>query len=310
MATSFDATNAPFDRLTPQQVVLVVDSHTHRWLRLGPVSIQPSEFAKPALILFLAYFVALRAKAINDKHTLLPAVLTVTMLAVMVVIADLGTAVVLVATAAVVFFVAGLNRRYIRIVLVVGLLGAAGAIAAKPYRAVRVVGFFDPDYKLLDHFSWGGKVKEYLSRSSYNRDPSYHLRQSKIAVGSGGLFGKGLMQGKQKLFYLPEAHTDFIYAVVGEELGLAGCSVVVLLFLIILWRGLMLVRSASDDFARYIALGVTSMIVIQAFMNISVVLGLGPTKGIPLPMISYGGSSLLSTLVSLGMLLSVSEQHA
>lgn len=291
-------------------VVLVVDSHTHRWLRLGPVSIQPSEFAKPALILFLAYFVALRAKAINDKHTLLPAVLTVTMLAVMVVIADLGTAVVLVATAAVVFFVAGLNRRYIRIVLVVGLLGAAGAIAAKPYRAVRVVGFFDPDYKLLDHFSWGGKVKEYLSRSSYNRDPSYHLRQSKIAVGSGGLFGKGLMQGKQKLFYLPEAHTDFIYAVVGEELGLAGCSVVVLLFLIILWRGLMLVRSASDDFARYIALGVTSMIVIQAFMNISVVLGLGPTKGIPLPMISYGGSSLLSTLVSLGMLLSVSEQHA
>jgi len=134
------------------------------------------------------------------------------------------------------------------------------------------------------------------------------VRQSKIAVGSGGLTGLGLMQGKQKLLYLPEAHTDFIYAVVGEELGLAGCAGLVALFMVILWRGLHLVRAAPDDFGRYLALGVTSMVVVQALMNMSVVLDLAPTKGIPLPMISYGGSSLLSTMASMGLLLSVSEQ--
>jgi cell division protein FtsW len=116
------------------------------------------------------------------------------------------------------------------------------------------------------------------------------------------------MEGKQKLFYLPEAHTDFIYAVVGEELGLVGCGGVLAVFLALLWRGLRLVRSTPDDFGRYLALGVITMLVVQAFMNISVVLDLAPTKGIPLPLVSYGGSSLLSTMVSLGMLLSVSEQ--
>jgi cell division protein FtsW len=290
-------------------VVYFVDAHTHRWLRLGPFSIQPSEFAKPALILFLAYFVALRAQAINNKHTILPAVLTVSLLAIVVVIADLGTAAVLVVTAAVVFYVAGIERRYIRYAILIAAAGVAIAVAVKPYRVVRVIGFFDPEYKTLERFSWGQKIKDYANRSSFNRDPGYHVRQSKIALGSGGVLGKGLMEGKQKLFYLPEAHTDFIYAVVGEELGLAGCAVVVLLFLVILWRGLLLVRSTPDDFGRYLALGVTTMIVVQALMNISVVLGMAPTKGIPLPMISYGGSSLLSTLISLGLLLSVSEQH-
>ncbi|HPQ17358.1 MAG TPA: FtsW/RodA/SpoVE family cell cycle protein, partial [Bryobacteraceae bacterium] len=178
----------------------------------------------------------------------------------------------------------------------------------KPYRMVRVFGFFDPEYKTLERFAWGEKVKTYLGQSSFNRDPGYHVRQSKIAVGSGGLIGKGLMDGKQKLFYLPEAHTDFIYAVVGEELGLLGCGTLVVLYLVILWRGLQLARSTQDDFGRYLAVGVTSIIVVQALMNMSVVLDMAPAKGIPLPMISYGGSSLLSTLILLGMLLSVSEQ--
>ncbi len=137
------------------------------------------------------------------------------------------------------------------------------------------------------------------------RDTSYQVRQSKIAVGSGGVLGLGLMQGKQKILYLPEAHTDFIYAVVGEELGLFGCTALLTGFLIILWRGLELCWVAHDAFGRYLALGVTSSIVIQALMNMSVVLGMGPTKGIPLPMISAGGSSLLSTMICLGMLLSV-----
>lgn len=289
-------------------LVYFVDSRAHRWLRLGPVSIQPSEFAKPALILFLAYFTTLRARAINNRHTLMSALITVGLLAVAVVIADLGTAAVLVVTAAVVFYVAGLDRKYIRIAVLVVCFGVAVAIAMKPYRLVRVFGFFDPDYTTLSRFSWGEKLKGYMRQASYNTDPGYHVRQSKIAVGSGGIVGLGLMEGKQKLFYLPEAHTDFIYAVVGEELGLIGCAALVALFLVLLWRGLQLVRGTPDDFGRYLALGVTTMIVVQAFMNMSVVLDMAPTKGIPLPMISYGGSSLLSSMISLGMLLSVSEQ--
>ncbi len=289
-------------------LVYFVDGRAHRWLRLGPIGIQPSEFAKPALIVFLAYFVTLRAKVINNRHTLLPALVTVAPLAVAVVIADLGTAAVLMVTAAVVFYVAGLDKKYIKIALAGVVICVGAAVASKPYRMVRVFGFFDPEYRTLERFSWGEKVKTYLRQSSFNRDPGYHVRQSKIAVGSGGLIGQGLMDGKQKLFYLPEAHTDFIYAVVGEELGLIGCGALVILFLIIFWRGLRLVRLTQDDFGRYLALGVTTMIVVQALMNMSVVLGMAPTKGIPLPMISYGGSSLLSTLISLGMLLSVSEQ--
>jgi cell division protein FtsW len=155
---------------------------------------------------------------------------------------------------------------------------------------------------------YGPQLKDYLARSSYNKDPGYHVRQSKIAVGSGGVAGLGLMEGRQKLFYLPEAHTDFIYAVVGEELGLAGCAGLLAVFMVILWRGLQVVRSSTDDFGRLVALGVTTVVVVQALINMSVVLHLMPTKGIPLPMISYGGSSLASTLISMGMLLSVSEQ--
>jgi cell division protein FtsW len=290
-------------------LVYFLDAHAHRWLRIGPfISIQPSEFAKPALILFLAYFVTERAKNINNRKTLFGAMLTVGFLAVAVVVADLGTAAVLVITAAIVFYVAGLDRKYIRIAIAFGVLGVMAAVAAKPYRLVRLFGFFDPTYSTLDRFAWGAKVKTYLQQSSYNKDPGYHVRQSKIAVGSGGVTGLGIMKGKQKLLYLPEAHTDFIYAVVGEELGLIGCGVLLILFLVVLWRGLQLVRGAPDEFGRYLALGVTSMVVVQALINMSVVLGMAPTKGIPLPMISYGGSSLLSTLTSLGMLLSVSEQ--
>lgn len=290
--------------------VYFLDARNHRWFRVGGLSLQPSEFAKPALAIFLAYFLTLRSRAINDRHTLLPASMAIVMLALTVVVADLGTAVVLVLTAAVVFYVAGLDKRYFIGALAAGVLLAGVAVLMKPYRLARIAGYLDPDYKILDRIDSGGRIKNYLHQAAVGaHDPSYQARQSKIAVGTGGVLGVGLMQGKQKLLYLPEAHTDFIYAVVGEELGMWGCTALIAGFLIILWRGLRVFWVATDEFGRYLALGVMATIVIQAFINMSVVLDLAPTKGIPLPMISSGGSSLFSTLTSLGMLLSVSE-HA
>ena len=287
--------------------VYFLDARAHRWIRLFGLSLQPSEFAKPALAVFLAYFVAQRSRAINSKHTLLPAALAVVMLTFMVVVADLGTAIVLVSMAMVIFFVAGLEPRYIAILVGAGLLCAAAAIAVKPYRLGRVLAYVDPEQKILQRFDTGGKFQKYMQSASAVRDPSYQVRQSKLAVGAGGVLGVGLMQGKQKMLYLPEAHTDFIYAVVGEELGLWGALALLAGFLVILWRGLRLFFRVPDEFGRYLALGVTAAVVIQALINMSVVLDLAPTKGIPLPMISSGGSSLLSTLASLGMLLSISE---
>ncbi|HUS06468.1 MAG TPA: putative peptidoglycan glycosyltransferase FtsW [Bryobacteraceae bacterium] len=289
-------------------IAYFADPRRHRWISIGSVGLQPSEFAKPALIVFLAYFITLRMRAINNRHTLLPASLALAVLVAAVAIPDFGTALVLIVTAGVVFFVAGLERRYILLGLAgVGLL-AGILIVSKPYRMARIIGYVDPEYKIISKFDRAGKIKDYVHTSLATRDPAYQARQSKIAVGTGGALGVGLMQGKQKLLYLPEAHTDFIYAVIGEELGLWGSTAVLVGFFVILWRGLRLFWIAPDDFGKYLALGVTASVVLQALINMSVVLDMGPTKGIPLPMISYGGSSLLSTLISLGLLLSVSER--
>jgi cell division protein FtsW len=291
-------------------IVYFADPRAHRWFRLAGIgSFQPSEFAKPALILFLAYFVARRAHIINDRRTIRQALVAVLMLAFMVVVADLGTALVPVITAVLVFWIAGLEWRYM---LRVGLIGVAliiVAICSRGYRLGRIVAYVDPDYTKIEMIDPNGWLKSYIQRSTSVRDASYQPRQSKIAVGTGGVLGIGLMQGKQKLMFLPDAHTDFIYATVGEELGLWGATAVIAGFLVILWRGARLFLLARDDFGKYLALGVTLSIVVQAFINMSVVLDMAPTKGFPLPMISFGGSSLLSTLVSLGMLLSVSEHE-
>jgi len=289
-------------------VVYFVDSDNHRWLRLGFTQLQPSEFAKPALIVFLAYFVTHRASDINGKHTVMPAAMAMVMLAGAVVVADLGTAVVLMATAAAVFFVAGLERKYFKIAFLVTALLLTAAIVSRPYRLKRIVDFVDPEYKIINVVNPDGQILRYLERAKVTGDSGYQARQSRIAVGSGGVFGQGLMKGSQKLFYLPEAHTDFIYAVVGEELGLFGSFLLLGGFVVILWRGFRLYWIALDDFGRYLAVGISFSIVFQAFINMTVVLDLGPTKGIPLPLISYGGSSLLSTMISLGLLLSVSER--
>jgi cell division protein FtsW len=292
-----------------QILVYFFDPKTHRWFRLeGIGTLQPSEFAKPALVIFFAYFVTEKQDAINSKRTMMAASLALAVIAAAVGFGDLGTALVLIIPAAIVFYVAGLQRKFVAVALLTGLVFSIGFVASKPYRMARIIGFFDPQYKLISLIDRQERIKKYVSESVTTRDPGYQVRQSKIAVGSGGFAGLGLMQGKQKILYLPEAHTDFIYAVVGEELGLLGCTAVLAGFLVILWRGLQLCWIAPDDFGRYLALGVTSSIVIQSLINMSVVLGMGPTKGIPLPMISAGGSSLMSTLMCLGMLLSVSER--
>jgi cell division protein FtsW len=288
-------------------LVYLLDPVQHRWLRLaGVLNIQPAEVAKPAIVLFLAYFVAHRAPAINNRHTLWPAVMTLGLVIVAVAVPDLGTAVVLGITAAVVFFVAGLERRYCIFLLLIAMLAGGLFTVSKPYRLARIVHYFDPEYKLTDRFDHKGSVRAYL-RDSPVHDTNYQAEQSKIAVGSGGLWGLGLMRGIQKYLYLPEAHTDFIYAVVGEELGLPGTLGVLAAFCVILWRGLRASIRAEDDFGKYLALGVTTMVVVQAFMNMTVVLAMVPTKGIPLPMISFGGNSLLTTLALMGMLMNVSE---
>jgi cell division protein FtsW len=290
--------------------VFFADPKQHRWIRFGPFGgLQPSEFAKPALALFLAYFIALRSRAINSRYTLLPAILALGFMTISVALADLGTAIVLGATAAAVFIVAGLERRYIVLTCIIALLGGALFVAARPYRLVRVISYVDPQFKLVDKFDKSGWIRGQMKKSITAKDTNYQAEQAKIAVGSGGPVGVGLMQGRQKLFYLPEAHTDTIYAVVGEEFGLIGAAGLLLGFVVILWRGIRATVLIPDEFGRYLALGITTMLVIQAFFNMTVVLGMMPTKGIPLPMISFGGSSLVVTLASLGILLNVAE-HA
>jgi len=291
-------------------IVYFVDPRAHRWFKLGGIgSFQPSEFAKPALIVFLAHFISRRAHIINDRRTIRQALVAVLMLAFMVVVADLGTALVPVITAILVFWIAGLERKYMLRVAMIGVALVVVAIASRGYRLGRIIAYVDPDYSKIEMVDPNGWLKSYIQRSTSVRDASYQPRQSKIAVGTGGVLGMGLMQGKQKLMFLPDAHTDFIYATIGEELGLWGSTAVIMGFLVILWRGARLFMLARDDFGKYLALGVTISVVVQAFINMSVVLDMAPTKGFPLPMISFGGSSLLSTLASLGMLLSVSENE-
>jgi len=264
--------------------------NTHRWVRLGALSFQPSELAKPALILFLAFFLESRTKSIDDwRHTLLPAVIPAVLFAGLIVKQpDLGTALVCLGITAAILYVAGMRLRYF-------------GYALLPMLPVL--------YYLLFHVGWRrDRMLTFLDPWSDPQGRGFHVIQSLIAVGTGGVTGMGLMEGKQKLFYLPEPHTDFIYAVVSEELGLIGAVLLVALFSIVAWRGFRAAFRSRDLFGRYLAIGITAMIVVQAFFNISVVLALLPTKGIPLPFISYGGSSLFVMLASVGVLLNISQQ--
>jgi cell division protein FtsW len=290
-------------------LVFFWDWKSHRWFKIAGVgSFQPSEFAKPALILFLAYFISRRTKLINDKRTIRQAIVAVAMLGLLVVVADLGTALVPVLTAIIMFWVAGLEKKYMLRVAAIGLVLCVIAVVSRGYRLGRFIAYFDRDYTLIETIDTHHWVRNYVDSSTQVRDPGYQSRQSKVAVGTGGGLGVGLTIGKAKLF-VPDVHTDFIFAGIGEELGLWGATAVLGGYLIILWRGARLFVMAREDFGKYLALGVTLTIILQALFNMSVVLDMAPTKGFPLPMISFGGSSMLSTLASLGMLLSVGEHE-
>ena len=285
-----------FPALALQLILLVVvlfadrSHNTHRWLHLGSVSLQPSELSKLVLVVFLAYFLEQRQGEVNDvQHTLLPiGLITGATTALVMAEPDFGTALALAMIVAAMLFTAGVRLKYFVSVALGALPVACWLVLHSTYRHNRVLAFLNPYADPL------GK--------------GFQIIQSFIAVGTGGITGVGLMEGKQKLFYLPEPQTDFIFAVVSEELGFIGAVALVVAFAIILWRGWRASVGCTSEFGRLLAIGLTVMVVGQALVNMSVVLGLLPTKGIPLPLISYGGSSLFVTLAAVGILLNISQE--
>ena len=306
MRTDYRRLREPYVVYTAMCLVLVLlvatffldKSHaTHRWIRYRSFGIQPSELAKLVVIVYLAWFLALKRR--NNAgmkfckedflQTILPAAGPILIFVILILLQpDLGTAVDTALIAAAILYVAGMSWKWIAAGAAVSLPVLYLLITQVSYRQARLMAFLDPE--------------------SDPQGAGFQLLQSLIAVGSGGLTGVGLMESKQKLFYLPEAHTDFIYAVISEELGYIGAILVIALFAIYGWRGLRAAFAAPDAFGRLLAVGIVSMVLGQALINFAVVLGMVPTKGIPLPFVSYGGSSLLVMLLATGVLLSISQQ--
>ena len=260
-----------------------------RWIRFSGFSFQPSELAKVALPIFLAWYLAKNESTVTElKTTVIRSIAGLGLLAGLVMLEkDLGTTIVLCVIFSAIYFAAG--ARLVHIAAVAGLMvvAAAGAIAIAPWRVQRVLAFLDP-YKYAD-------------------DESYQVIQSLYAIGSGGILGEGFAKGQQKLFYLPYPYSDFIFSVVGEEFGLLGTLAVVFTFGLLLWRGAKAAMNAPDRFGMLLGIGLITGIIAQALFNISVVISIVPAKGIPLPFISYGGSSVVVTLMAVGILLSISR---
>ena len=261
----------------------------HRWIKFDHFSVQPSEISKVTLAIFLAYFLEKRAGEEGDFwRTFVPCGLTAAWLAVLVVVEpDFGTALMLILIFVVVIYTAGARLAHLAMAAAPVILVASGLLLFVPWRMKRLITFLNP---------WADQ-----------QGNGFQVVQSLIAIGSGGPNGLGFAQGKQKMLFLPFAHSDFIFAVIGEELGLVGALAVVAIFALFLWRGVRTALLAPDRFGMLLSLGIVTSIVTQALFNISVVLSLVPTKGIPLPFISYGGSSLVPTLAAVGILLNISQ---
>ncbi|MBK9216284.1 MAG: putative lipid II flippase FtsW [Chloracidobacterium sp.] len=260
-----------------------------RWIRFSGFSFQPSELAKVALPIFLAYWLTKKEDAVGSiSQAVVPCLLCLAVLGGLVFAEkDLGTTLVLCAVFSAVYYSAGARLVHIGAVAGAMFVGGAASIIFAPWRVARMLAFLDP-YKYAD-------------------DEGYQVVQSLYAIGSGGMFGEGFAQGKQKLFYLPYPYSDFIFSVVGEEFGLIGTLAVVLAFGLLLWRGSRAAVMAPDRFGMLLGIGVITGIIMQALFNISVVTSILPAKGIPLPFISYGGSSIVVSLIGVGVLLSISR---
>ncbi|MGJ7922490.1 stage V sporulation protein E [Neobacillus sp. LXY-4] len=266
-----------------------VRNGSRSWIGVGAFSIQPSEFMKLAMIAFLAKFLSERQKLITSfRLGLVPSLaLVFTAFAMIMLQPDLGTGTVMVGTCVVMIFIAGARVSHFVGLGMIGVAGFVGLIISAPYRMKRITSFLDP---------W--------------QDPlgsGFQIIQSLYAIGPGGLFGLGLGQSRQKFFYLPEPQTDFIFAILAEELGFIGGSFVLLLFALLLWRGIRIALGAPDLYGSFLAVGIIAMIAIQVMINIGVVTGLMPVTGITLPFLSYGGSSLTLMLMAIGVLLNISR---
>jgi cell division protein FtsW len=261
-----------------------------RWFRLGPLSFQPGELAKFALAVYLATLLARQAEKVKSFSVgfLPPLLITGFMMLLLLKQPDLGTAAIFGAVALGLLFIAGTRTSFLILAVLVAAPAGWKFIVSTPFRMRRMLAFLDP---------W-----------AFRRDVGYQITESLISVGSGGVTGLGLGDGRQKLFFLPEAHTDFILSIVGEELGLLGILFVVGGFGVLVWRGLRAAFRARDVFGCYLAFGITAMFGLQALVNIGVVLGSLPTKGLPLPFISYGGSSLVVSLFMAGVLGNISAR--
>ncbi len=275
-------------------VVLAADqSHqVHRWLKLGPFQAQPYEIAKLALVLYLAYQLARKEEKINDLvGTVLPCAIVAGQLAFLVYLEpDMGTAGLYVLLLILLLFLGGLRWRYLLATGGAGLAAVGFLILQAPYRVRRILSFMNPDDDPLG--------------------AGFQVRQSILAVASGGIHGTSLGESRQKLFFLPEPHTDFIFSVIAEELGLIGAAAVIVVFGILFWRGAAAAIGAPDRGGYYLGMGITLWLALQAMMNVAVAVGMIPAKGVPLPFLSYGGSSLVVNLCALGVLLNISQHSA
>lgn len=262
----------------------------HRWISLGPFFFQPSEVAKLTLIIYLAAWLTKKGEGIKDFQSgFIPFTLIVAVVAFLIIKEpDMGTMSVITGIAAIMFFIAGASWQHIVLGVTSILAFLFILIKSAPYRLERLMVFLNP--------------------SSEGLGAAYHINQALLAVGSGGLWGLGFGKSLQKYFYLPQAHTDSIFAIITEELGFIRAVLVVIIFVLIAWRGYRIAKEAPDTFSRLLATGITTWIILQAMVNLAAILGIIPLTGVPLPFISYGGSSLVILLAAMGILLNISKQ--
>jgi cell division protein FtsW len=260
-----------------------------RWFKFGPIHFQPSEFMKVIMLVYVSDFlVRKKGKITSFKDGFMPLIMVLGAVCLLVVKQpDLGNSLLIASIVLILLFISGARKSHLGLLVLMAIPVLIYLVASEPYRMRRIVAFLDP---------WED-----------SQGVGFQLTQSQIALGSGGLTGVGLGKSVQKLFYLPAAHTDFILSIVGEELGFIGIFVIIVMFGLLIWQGARIAKRANDPFGYYLATGIVAMLGLQTVVNVGVILGAFPTKGLPLPFISYGGSSLIFNMMAIGLLLNISR---